>query len=72
MTEKIVMSKILCNFVIRNSNANLKMTKQLSQRHTARAEPFENTHVVVTGFGRPSDATWVFSFCLYGIYRQRK
>ncbi len=29
-------------------------------RHTARAETFENSLVVVTGFGRPSDATWVF------------
>lgn len=34
----------------------------LSRRHTAQAELFEDTSIVVTGFGRSSDATWVFYF----------
>lgn len=44
--------------------------QSLTQRHTARAENFENTLVVVTGFGRTSDATWAFSF--FNIMTQRE
>lgn len=40
------------------------MTKELTQRHTARADNFGNFHIVVTGFGQPSDAMWKFHFCM--------
>ena len=42
------------------SNDNLIMTSSKNKRHTARAENFENSLVVVTGFGQPSDATRMF------------
>ncbi len=53
----IATSKILCNFVIRNSNANHENDQVIiTKTYGASRKNFGNFRVVVTGFGQPSDA----------------